>query len=450
MSDKLSTKTYIAGRGTNAALVQFAAMPDKAVVDTGRLNKWPVPGEDRSVDIFEWGAKNDLPYVREELIIGNNIVPALIERKVAILCGQEWYAYRDRYVDDESGPMKRIRDEVPMPAEAKAFFNTFKIEATLIAGEFIKHAMAPVEFIRSRDEKILTVRSLECKYVRAAKKSKAADVPRWYWSNNWLRTNKSGLKNEDKVLYNLEIYTPEKKQAKFVKVYRDMLFNDGYYPIPAYWGGREWIELSNIIPLFHKANLAHGQSPRWHVIIPHDYFYDYEAMDRAITDEERTELLSGFQKREQQFINDLNETLTGIGNTGRTITTKSEFVEALGSKYEKRMQIEELKPDLKDEALLKLYQSSNVANISAQAIHPTLANIETAGKLSSGTEIRNAFLMYLIIAAPKVRNMLTDIVNIVKMENGWPAEIEYGIRDAEMTTLADNPTGVTQSNEIGQ
>lgn len=86
-----------------------------------------------------------------------------------------------------------------------------------------------------------------------------------------------------------------------------------------------------------------------------------------------------------------------------------------------------------------------MANISAQAIHPTLANIETAGKLSSGTEIRNAFLMYLIIAAPVYRDMLQEVVELVKQENGWPTDIQYAIRDAELTTLAENPAGVQQA-----
>jgi len=156
-------------------------------------------------------------------------------------------------------------------------------------------------------------------------------------------------------------------------------------------------------------------------------------------------VLKTAEEKEKQFINDFNTVLVGVGNTGRPIVTKSEIIEALGGKYEKRIQIEKIDYNINDEALLKLYAASNVANVSAQALHPTLASIETGGKgIGSGTEIRNAFLLYLIIAAPVVRDMLMEVVEVVKTENGWPADVKFAIRDAEMTTLAENPTGMQE------
>ena len=165
-------------------------------------------------------------------------------------------------------------------------------------------------------------------------------------------------------------------------------------------------------------------------------------MNNATDADERAALLNKFQAREQQFVDDFNEVMTDIGNSGRTLVTKSEVIEALGGKYDRQIKIEPIEIDMGDEKLLKLFEASNVANISAQALHPTLASIQTDGKLSSGTEIRNAFLMYLIIAAPVYREMLQEVVDLVKMENGWPDDIKYAIRDAEMTTLAENPAGM--------
>lgn len=433
---------YIAGKG--AAIVEFsAAMPDHAAIDFGKIKSLSTDGG-QSVEIMSWGASNDVPQYREELITGNNIVPALIERKRNILFGQGWFAYQEKFVDDGSGQMRRDMDEVPMPPEAEAFFQKFKKTGRELLGELLKHGMAMPEFIRDKGKNIISVKSHRIKYVRAQKKNADGDIFTWWWSNYW--TNQK-VKAEEKVLRAMPVYQEGAKQTRFVLPLIDDLFNDNYYPIPAYWGGRHWITLSNIIPLFHEANLTHGAAPRFHILIPHDYFHDYEKMNNAATAEDRADLLKDFQAKEQAFVDDLNEVLTGIGNAGRTVTTKSELIESMGGRYDKRIQIEEIKYDIRDEALLKLYEASNVANVSAQALHPTLASIETAGKgIGSGTEIRNAFLLYLIIAAPVYRDMLIEVVELVKRENKWPAGIKYAIRDAEMTTLAENPAGIQQAD----
>jgi len=445
MTDKLSTKPPVNGYivADGAAIVSFSnEFPDNAVIDVGKIKTVPGPNMTDGVEIMAWGKDNCLPYIREELVIGNNIVPSLLERKRNIICGQGWFAYKERFIDDASGPMKRILDEVPLPPQAEEFFRKFKRVNRDIIGELLKHGIAMPEFIRNRGGEIISVESLEMKYVRAGKK-KAGKIPKWWWSNYWHR--RSNIKEADKVLRELPVYdtTLPRKQSRFVLPLMDNLFSDGYYPIPAYWGGRHWITLSNIIPLFHEANLRHGATPRFHIIIPYDFFFDYEKMNACTSDEERKEMLSGFKAAENAFVKDLNELLTGISKTGRTIISKSQIIESMGGRYDKRIQIEEIKFDLRDEALLKLYTASNIANVSAQAMPPQLASIDVGGKgIGSGTEIRNAYILYLIIAAPVYRDFSMEIVNLVKAENGWPSDIHYAIRDAEMTTLADNPAGV--------
>ncbi len=447
MENKLSTKQapgapggYVVGNGV--AVITFAALPSTAIMDVGKVKSVSAPEGRDAVKIMYWGSKNDVPAYREELVTGNNIVPALIERKRNVICGQGWYAYKEKYEAGPDGKVRRVMDEVPMPAEADMFFKKFKKTGRQLIGELLKHGIAMPEFVRSKDKKILSIKSLEMKYVRAEEKTDRGEIARWWWSNYWLPSNT--IKKESKVLRELPVYEEgSTKQSRFVLPLQDDLFNDGYYPIPAYWGGRHWINLSNIIPLFHDANLNHGATPRFHIIIPHDFFYDYEKMNGAGTEEERAKLRTEFKAAEKAFVDDVNAVLTGIGNAGRTVISKSELIEVMGGKYDKKISIEEIKFDLRDESLLKLYAASNVANVSAQALHPTLASIETAGKgIGSGTEIRNAFLLYLIIAAPVYRDMLQEVIEVVKTDNGWPADIHYAIRDAEMTTLDENPAGV--------
>jgi len=46
--------------------------------------------------------------------------------------------------------------------------------------------------------------------------------------------------------------------------------------------------------------------------------------------------------------------------------------------------------------------------------------------------------------------MLLEVVDLVKTENGWPDDVYYAIRDAEMTTLAENPAGVQKQDPNDQ
>lgn len=459
MENKLSTEpaarrlgpnTYYISSDTAPAVVSFETLPDRATIDAGKITPVPTPDNSGQVKIMYWGADNNVPYYREECITGNNIVPALIERKRNIIAGQGWYAYKEVF-DADAESSRRV--EVEMPAEAKAFFKTFNKTCREILGELLKHGLAMPEFVRfKRDgQKVASIKCLKTKHVRAAKKNAAGEIDTWWWSNYWQKNSK--IEIQDQVLRPLPVYDPEKKQGRFVLPLLDDLFDDEYYPIPAYWGGRHWITLSNIIPLFHEANLKNGSAPRFHLIIPHDYFFDYEKYNQtAEGSEERAALLKDFQAREQAFVDDFTKVLTNVSKAGRVIVSKSELIELMGKSYDKRIVIEELKYDMRDNALLELYKASNVANVSAQALHPTLASIETAGKgIGSGTEIRNAFLLYLIIAAPVYRDLLMEVVELVKKENGWPEDIHYAIWDAELTTLADNPAGIrVAETQIGE
>lgn len=429
----------------NAAVFFTTVVPGNATTDIGKPSKQAIGG--RSVEFVAWGDKNNLPNYREEVATGNNIVGSLIRRKRDIVCGQGWYAYRERYEDDGSGMMKRIVDEVPMPDGAKAFFEKFRMEGKKIVGEMMKHEMCIVEFIRNRAGGLSALNATETKHIRAAPKVEG-QIKTFIWSNAWTEPQRRQLKTGDQVAIPIPIYNNVEgagRQDRFCIPLMDDLFSDGYYPIPAWWGGRHWVELSNIIPLFHLNNLKNMSAPRWLLIIPHDYFLDYEKYNSATDESTKAEVLSHAQAKKQAFVNDFNELVNGVENTGKTLTIESVREEVYGKMVDKRITVEPLVIDLRDDALIKLYESSNVANISGQGLHPTLANIETQGRLSSGTEIRNAFLMWLVIAAPAYRDHLMRIVNLVKTIEGWPADIQYAIRDAELTTLAENPGGVQTS-----
>lgn len=451
MADKISNSSYYLREGQ--AIIQFAnKLADD--FDQGKVVRNVPPGGGDPIEIMAWGKDNDLPQQRELLVSSNNIIPSLIERKRNILCGQDIMPYRIAHVM-EGGKLRKKKEEVQMPPQVEMWLNgdnwgngkDFYQVLTDAASEYVKHSLVIPEFIRTKKgDQINSIDIKECKYMRAAKKNDAGKITRWYWSGHWGKNTRSS-NLETKKTVALEVYTgEEKKQPKFIKPVGDYMLNDGYYPIPVWWGGWEWIELANCIPQFHRNNLQNGYNLRWHIQIPADYFLDYEAWQSAATEAEKKEVLKDKESREQAFIDDVNSFLAGLSQSGRTVFTKYELDKSLGKEYP-GIKITALEYNMQDEALLKLFEKSNTAATSAQGIHPSLAGIETAGKLSSGTEIRNAYLIWLIINTPHPRRILLDMLRLVKKINGWPEDIYYTIRDFELTPLSESSTGMQESNQ---
>ena len=139
-----------------------------------------------------------------------------------------------------------------------------------------------------------------------------------------------------------------------------------------------------------------------------------------------------------------------VENARRALFTTFEINMQLGKQYP-GIRIKPIETNLQDEALLKLFESANDAASIAQGIHPAVANIQVASKLSSGSEIANAARMYTNIKTPKARRLLLKDLNLVKKLNGSTTdqEIHIGFRDLEITDMSKDPTGRQEkTNEI--
>jgi hypothetical protein len=410
----------------------------------GRTSSVTVEGTDNRATIMGWGADNDLPAQRERLVADNNIVPSLLATRRDITLGQGLMAYTERY-EEKDGRRVRIIDEMPMPAEMEAFFERIDVDQYLrtSAKNLLFHAMSFTEFRRNRGGQIIDMQALECRHMRAEEMDDMGRINHWYWSGMWGH-QRDRQRKALQPAQQIPTYQPDTQQAKFLLVTGDdLLCVDEYYFTPYWWGSEEWIRLANCIPAFHQANLDHGYSIRYHIEIPKDYFRNKSA--NAQTPELAKQQADAEESAKREFLDKLNKFLAGVTRAGRTVVTEYEINKALGKEFP-GIKITPLKIDLQDEALLKLFEKSNQANISAQGIHPTLANIETQGKLSSGSEIRNAFAMYVSIKTPLPRKLLLKPFDILKREMNWPAEVKLGFRDMEITRLDEDKSGQRETS----
>lgn len=422
------------------ALVLFTSTPTSQI---GELKTIAAKNLKEKPIIKYWGGNNLLPQERELLVSDNNIVGSLIQTKRDITLGVEPMAYMERFEKDSKGKMTRIIDEVAMPIEAKDFFEEIDIEDYMMtaSADLLFHSNVFTEFICKAGGQVTSIQHKPCKFIRAEKQDNKGVINNYYHNGFWHK-----IQSKDAEITQIQAYKKKAEfQAKFLLHLGDKFLNDSYYNIPTWWGSRTWIELANAIAVFHKSNLKNGFTIRYLIEVDENYFKDNTT--RAQTPEEIKESKLRTDKARQEITDTINEVLSGEENAGRAIFAEMRTLKTNGQQLS-NVKITPIQADLKDEALIKLFEASNTATISAQAIHPTLAAIETAGKLSSGTEIRNAFLMYLAIKAPLPRRILWKPIDIVAKKNAWNPNIKYSFRDVELTALSENKSGIQQTHVV--
>lgn len=408
--------------------------------------------------MVQWGENNLEPVERECLIMDNNIVPELLRTKRDMILGAGVILQKEEFVWDEvEYAYRRKVNEMPMPPAMRQWLedNDHINLLQLAASELVKHNNIFAEYLENGGGQVASVMVHEAIYVRAEKSAKVSGRPQianWLVSGNWALTTRDIRERKVAVVAN---HNPkDKRQTKYIRRLADEMFGGPYYFSPGWWGSKIWIKLANCIPLFHLQNLKNGYLIRYHIQFPKDYFVripEGKAI-QSLTAEQKKEVAASATERKRQFMEKLNEILVGVKNAGRTIFTTYDIQAAVGGQFP-GVKIEAVAVDLKDKALLDLFDKSNDANVSAQGILPSISGVATQGKLSSGSDIKNATNFYLGTKVQQQREIVFDLLNYALKKNGWlTGELEGAklwARDVVMVTQDKNPAGMQAQQPDG-
>lgn len=427
--------------GGDGAIVRFSANSQYKNYNVG-IRNGIVLQNGKSAEYTTWGGKNDLPTLRQKLVIDNNIVPQIMRTQRNLLLGSGLFYFKEFIVEG-----KRTIVALDRPVASIDFFDKCDIEHEFLpqlARDLIFNATMIPEFVRTKGGQIFSVEAKECTHARSGVQNRQGKVDSWFWNGGW-----ATKENNTALFDTLELpkYTRNMKQNRFVMVLGDRLFHDDYYNIPVWEGSRDWIELANLIPQWHISNINNGLTPRWHIEIPSDYFYDarkYGGMSIDMLDDEQYEaMIVETDNLRSNFLKKLNGVLAGVAGAGNTIYTEYDWSESLQKEYP-GIRITPLKAELNHEAYTSLFDSTNVANVSAHGLPPVLASVQTPGRLSAGSEIRNSLLLHVIVNTPYYRQLLSKVLNFVHRTNGWDSKNptgQWGFRDVEITKLDENKAG---------
>lgn len=439
--------TFLMDTPAGAAVISFES-EEQSLYGKVRPLRHVSVGKDGQKKMVQWGANNCEPSERAMLIEENHNVGRLLKKRRNMILGSGMMLYKERFEWDEtSGKYKRIIDELQMPPQMMEFLEDMHYEDMnrCTAGELLKQGQYFPEFLEKGSGEIASVKLHEALYVRAECDDTDDPgkplIPNWLICADW---SKQRTRNVTAV----PNYDPkDKRQTKYIRRFSDEMFGGPYYYAPDWWGSKLWIKLANIIPEFHLANLKNGYLIRYHIRVPKGYFVSIpEGKSIAtLTKAEKEEVFKSAEAKKKAFQEQLNSLLVGVKNAGRTLFTTYDLKQVVNGKFP-GVEITPIEVDLKDDALLALFDKSNIVATSSQGLHSSLVGIDTQGKLSSGSDIRNALSLYLATDVQEERRIVFGLWNFIGKKNNWftgeYAGAKFGARDVVIVTTDKDPTGM--------
>lgn len=393
-----------------------------------------------ALEYCKWfdASKNLEPSELLQVVMNNNMAPSILATQAKFTVGEGIRTYEEVIVDG------KVKKEVKVIPAIEKFIENNNLNEVLYraAKDYFVLGNFFLQGVFNSLKKVVKVVHTDASTVRLSAPNSKMEHD-YFVCSNWKSpiydendpqkgncTRIAGMTERNPFKDN----TDEWKQEFFPHfMYHGKEYNPGspYYGIPGWYGTRKWLELSNLIPEWHINTLKNGHSIRYMVEISEQVFAGVKKED--------------LKEAKIKLQNEINEYLAGIENAGKSL-----FINMPHQFYTEKglIRITPIDNNLNDAAYTQLFQNSNNASTSGFAMSPTLAGIETAGKLSSGSEIRNAHEMWVSVHAERPRSVLIHFLDQIKIINGWDKEyptLKFGFENARITTLAESPTGVQQT-----
>ncbi|RDC63276.1 hypothetical protein [Adhaeribacter pallidiroseus] len=376
--------------------------------------------------VAKWGADNLKPQNMLHLVYGNHIKPQLIYTSRDFLLGSRLSIFERKIVTNPTTGKNEIALEPVINPQLEDW-----LEET-DADNYMRSAAYNLEFAHNvftsfslDTSSNLTLKSWDCTDVRAAQMlAKQQNIEQYLLHPDWANYKESDLAN----LPAFDRINPT-KFGDFMYHGRDRVPGQPYYDVPPWWGTEEWTRVSNLIPNFHKSGLKNGYNIKYHIKIPANYFDQFKTNDEK-------------KKEETRLMGVMNEMLAGTENADKAFVSK--FLVDANGKQIPGWEILPIENKMSDDAYTNVNNQSNIAHTSGHGIDPSLAGIDTGGKLGgSGSEKRISYQLHIALRTPNKRKILLEPFNKVAKPilKWWPREQFIGFEDISLTTLDQNPTG---------
>ncbi|MBE6336840.1 MAG: hypothetical protein E7066_09235 [Lentimicrobiaceae bacterium] len=305
----------------------------------------------------------------------------------------------------------------------------------------------PVLVFDKSFKNIQGVRHREATFSRWAVNAKTGEIEKMLYSSKWGTYSVDDITaynviDEYNAIADLKYYKYQKEKTVCYPVYMPSPGRP-YYSYPSWYSifRSGWFDQIASIPSLKKAIIKHQLGVKFIIYISPRFFEAQEKLN-GVAEED----LKARKELRDKLVSQINATLAGEENAGKTIVATKEMIPAgNGASEEKMISIETIKSDISSEYLDDYETGANVISY-AMGVHPSLVGA-VPGKNSnslSGSNIREIFLMKQALTFPMIDRAMR-IFSVVRKFNGWDKDVRVVVPEYIFTTLDQNKSGKQES-----
>jgi hypothetical protein len=371
---------------------------------------------------YPWGDDNQAPQNMLKLAAANPIKMQILNTRKNILLGQN-LALKKRVLKDGNWIFVD-HDGLSMVEDAFEELNVQQyLHKAAFDLEFSHNFFLNISFGGNRKVNALTV--FDSTVVRAERMNQKTGKIEYYHINpDWARLGQQ----HTAMVPAFNKKTAEGSNAETIWHGRDHTPGQPYYDYAPWWGTKEWTELSNLIPTYHKNGLKNGYNIKYHIKIPQDYFKKFG--DDAAQKKQRLE----FYDRLKAFLN-------GEGEKDKAFVSEFATDHETG-KVMPGFEIIALPVQMTDKAFTELFTVANSTQAAGHGLSLALASVSDGTNFgASGSELRSALVNHIAIHTPTKRKLLLEPLYAIKKINKWPADLYFAFEDLLPGNLDGQPSG---------
>ena len=403
----MSTSVELVNVGNNAAmLIDRSYYSDNYSPEVSYHNVRFTNGS--GAVIARWGIDNRFPKTVLSILAKDPHALQVLRKKVQFLLGGGVIPYKKRNGEDV------IVEDLQVKNFLKA--NHSLLEKVLVAAatnlEYFD-SFAVEFFLNRAKNKVVAFRNIDATNYRLIKAKDGDEEP-----SEIMLQRQSNQAADIRPLFN---WSKAKEFSEFVLYQKYHEPGNPYYSTPPWWGAKSELDLRNLILEMMIQSMTNGWSLKYQVEVHESFYADCDSDE--------------IKKREkkQKLVSELNRVLSAKENYNNNLVT--EMISDQQGKPYSGVKINVINQSLIDTSVTKLIELKQNANPASFGLDIGLAGLNVAKNLSSGSEIRNKFIMHLALNTPVPRKMLLKILTVIKLIEGWDSEIEFMFKDIEITKL---------------
>ena len=341
---------------------------------------------------------------------------ALIESKVGYVVGEGFNAHRGA----ETVEIEKEKNLSDYLSSVNNHDESLIDVYTKCARDLITTGNFAVEVVRSGGQQFIFHKDITT--VRLEKADQDNRINNVYVSPDWSKIKKNTRAGQEEKITVVPAYRYGSKESNSIYYSREYSPEMRYYGIPDHYSAGLWVDIEYYIPKFNIDKFKNGFMPS------------------AIIDLFGTEPPEGMTA--QEYLDKIVEKFTGEGNNSKILFQMLDSQEQKSS-----IQILD---NIKDGDFQKLHDLAVQNIITAHRFTPSLAGIQTAGKLGSVQQIQTEFEIISNTVIRPYKDKLLRVFNTLIKEAGFDVKLDVHTSSPVSVTSLILPSEVMTINEQRQ